>query len=321
MKRGNEREIEIAEVAAEAVADAVAPSATLVIGDRTGIVPGAARWNRLRVDGGGGTIEPPPGPFDAAVMRLPGGRAALEMTLHLTASRLSAGAPVWIYGAGDEGVASVGGRLEGLFDGVETVSIKRRSRVVRAIRTDVPARGELSDWRSVGPDGWITYPGLFNEGRIDPGTELLLSVLPEINPLWRVMDFACGAGAIARAVRAASGAVKLVALDNDPLAIAATNENVSGCETIVSDGFAEVSTAHRFNLILSNPPLHVGRMEDRSILEALVKEAPRRLTARGALIAVVQRTIGAGKLFDAGFRHVEKLAETTRFQVWRGANG
>lgn len=321
MKRGNEREIEIAEVAAEVVSESGDSLRVLAVGDRTGVVPGAARWNRLRANGEGGSVEPPVGPFDAGVVRIPGGKAALSMTLHMTAARLSPGARVWIYGPGDEGIASAGDRLEGLFDGVETVAIKRRSRVLSALRTEAPAKGAAVDWRIVDEQGWVSYPGLFAEGRIDPGTELLLSALPEINPLWRVLDFACGAGRIARAVRDLSSDVKIVALDNDPLAIAATGENVSGCETIVSDGFAELSTAHRYNLILSNPPLHNGRTEDRTVLEALVKEAPRRLTSRGALIAVVQRTIGAGKLFDDAFGHVEKLAETTRFQVWRGANG
>jgi len=321
VKRGNEREIEIAEVVTEVISGADESLRTLVVGDRTGVVPGAARWNRLRANGDGGSIEPPVGPFDAGVIRVPGGKAALSMTLHMTAARLSPGARMWIYGPGDEGIASTGDRLEGLFEGVETVAIKRRSRVLSARRTEAPAKGAAVDWRSVDEDGWVSYPGLFAEGRIDPGTELLTRALPEINPLWRVLDFACGAGRIARAVREASTEVKIVALDNDPLAIAATEENVSGCETIVSDGFAELSTAHRYNLILSNPPLHDGRMEDRTVLEALIKEAPRRLTSRGALVVVVQRTIGAGKLFDGAFRHVEKLAETTRFQVWRGANG
>lgn len=321
MKRGNEREIEIAEVAAETVSEGATFPRTLIVGDRTGLVTGTARWNRVRAGREGGSAEPPAGSLDDAVIRLPGGKAALSMTLHLVAARLPAGAPVWIYGANDEGVASVDDRLEGLYDSFETISIKRRARVSRVRRTEAPAKGAVADWRNVDADGWISYPGLFADGRIDPGTELLLSALPEINPVWRVLDFACGAGRIARAVRDASPEVKLVALDNDPLAIAATSENVSGCETVLSDGFAELSTAHRFNLILSNPPLHNGRMEDRSVLEALVKDAPRRLTSRGALIAVMQRTIGAGKLFDAAFRNVEKLAETTRFQVWRGANG
>lgn len=319
-RRGaGEREREIAGVAAEALTEA--SGRLLVVGDVTGTVApaGGVVWNRCTVAGCPAVAWPEGDAFDGAVVRLPGGWPSFEMALHAVAARLSPGAPLWIYGAGDEGITSAAKRLSDLFADPETVSIKRRSRVLKATRTAAAAKGGLADWRQVEEDGWVSYPGLFANGRVDAGTELLLSVLPEIRAEARVLDFACGAGRIAAAVRARTASARLTLLDNDAVALVAAAENVSGAATILNDGWTGLAPRRDYDLILSNPPIHAGRSEDFEVLARLVEDAPLRLAPRGSLIAVVQRTVGAGRLFAAAFRNVEKLAETPQYQVWRGA--
>nr|WP_247887102.1 methyltransferase [Azospirillum sp. SYSU D00513] len=284
-------------------------------------------WNRIAGEGRAATPWPAEGPFDAAVLRLPRGWDAFEMSLHALAARLPPGAPLWIVGGNDEGITSAPKRLAGLVEGGETLSIKRRARVLETRRTAEPARGGLEDWRETvafalpgraEPLDLVSYPGLFAHGRLDPGTEALLAVLPEIAPGTNVLDFGSGAGVIARAVRERAPEAKLTLLDIDAVALHAARQNVPDAELVLSDGLAGLGTRERFGLIVSNPPLHRGKDEDFGMLEDLVKGTKQYLKLRGALIAVTQRTAGVGKLFKTAFGHADLLAETNQYQVWRG---
>ncbi len=322
-QRADSREAEIAAVAAETLEGRV-PANALVCGDAGGAVEaaiGGAAWSRYAFGGRVAQPWPPVGRLAGAVLRQPRGWGAFAMTLHALAAQLPPGAPLWIYGGNDEGVTSIPKRLEGLFAEPETLAIKRRARVLELRRTDAPARGGLEDWREVvrvGDAELVSYPGLFAHGRLDPGTALLLDVLPKIWADQSVLDFGCGAGVIAHAVRQRVPEVRLTLLDMDSVALHAARQNVPDAACVLSDGWSAVPAKRDFDLILSNPPLHRGKEEDFGALDALVRGAKDRLKPRGALIAVVQRSAGVGKLFGAALRNAEMLAETPQYQVWRG---
>ncbi|TWA81221.1 16S rRNA m(2)G 1207 methyltransferase [Azospirillum brasilense] len=333
--RATDRDSTVAGVAAEALADRRPQGRILVAGDTDGameeaLTEGGAEvvsWHRLGLDGKPATPWPADGAFDGAVLRLPRGWAAFEMALHALAARLPAGAPLWIAGSNDEGITSAPKRFDGLAEGVETLTIKRRARLLETRRTSDSAKGNLEDWRETvalplpGRDGaldLVSYPGLFAHGRLDTGTECLLQVLPEIAAGTAVLDFGCGAGVIARAVRERTPDARLTLLDIDAVALHAARQNVPDAECVLSDGLAGLGARERFGLIVSNPPLHRGKDEDFGMLEALVAGTKQYLKLRGSLVAVTQRTAGVGKLFKTAFGHADLLLETPQFQVWKG---
>ncbi|MBP2294675.1 methyltransferase [Azospirillum rugosum] len=333
--RAGDREATVSGVAADLFAERRPQGRILVAGDADGAMARALKeggaevssWNRLALDGKPAAAWAPDGAFDGAVLRLPRGWAAFEMALHALAARLPVGAPLWIVGSNDEGITSAPKRFDGLLDGLETLAIKRRARVLETRRTAASARGNLEDWRETvavdvpGNDGaldLVSYPGLFAHGRLDAGTECLLQVLPEIAAGTAVLDFGCGAGVIARAVRERVPDAKLTLLDVDAVALHAARQNVPDAECVLSDGLAGLGARERFGLILSNPPLHRGKDEDFGMLEALVVGTKQYLKLRGSLVAVTQRTAGVGKLFKTAFGHADLLLETPQFQVWKG---
>ncbi|WP_029006794.1 methyltransferase [Azospirillum halopraeferens] len=345
--RAGGREAEIAGMAADALAALDPPPAgrILVAGDADGAVERALAaagatvlpWHRLALNGrpalpwpggageGGGAV-------DGAVLRLPRGWGAFAMSLHALASRLTPGAPLWIYGGNDEGITSVATRLEGVVAEPETLTVKRRARLLRTRRLagGPPPRSDPEDWRETvevavpglpAPLPLVSYPGLFAHGRLDPGTECLLGVLPDLRDGLRVLDFGCGAGVIGRTVRERCAGADLTLLDVDALALHAARQNVPGAACVLSDGWSGLAPRDRFDLILSNPPLHRGKEEDFGTLDALVRGAGERLRPGGTLLAVVQRTAGAGALFKAAFATTELRAETPQYQVWCGVAG
>lgn len=101
-------------------------------------------------------------------------------------------------------------------------------------------------------ESFVTLHGVFSREHIDPATLLLLQHIKD-SPKGRGMDFACGAGVIAKQL--ASVATELMACDVSPIAIAASeitlaNEPITP-ELRLADGIPE--NAGQFDFIVSNP--------------------------------------------------------------------
>lgn len=268
----------------------------------------------------------PAGRAAAAAIRLPKAKAALRLAMHAAAAAVGDG-PVYVFGAKDEGIRSVPKVLGELFAQVDTLAIKRHCRLLEARRPGA-ARGSLAEWARTttlplpsGPRPWTSYPGVFAKGGLDAGTAMLLGALPTPDAGARVLDFACGAGVIAAELRARQPDLALDLLDADTIALEAAAANLPGTRRIASDAWARAPRG-RWDLIVSNPPIHRGKAEDYAALEALIAAAPERLTEGGALWLVVQRQRPIERLFhDVGIFDVQCVAEDTRFRVWRARLG
>ncbi len=293
----------------------------LVVGEPTGRVAAAvsARGGRptpWRRAGPGARPWPPDGPFDLATVRLRRERGAFLLALHAAASRLAPGGTLWVHGANDEGIRSAGKRMAEVLAGVEAVRAARHCRVLVGRRDERPVRGALADWRQVGeialPSGrrpWVSYPGTFARGGLDPATLALLAHIPRLADGARVLDFACGTGPIAAEVLARYPRARVEMVDHDALAVEAARENAPRARAIVGDALPEGPFAH----ILANPPYHDGVARSYAVVEALVRDAPGHLTRRGDLRIVVQRQVPVRRWRpDATVLH-----EDGRFRVWR----
>jgi 16S rRNA (guanine1207-N2)-methyltransferase len=278
----------------------------------------------------GNTTSPWPHVTDctAAFARLGKDRRALAMALHAAASVVAPGGMIVLFGANAEGVKSAGKALDDVAEGIITVDTRRHSRVLAGRRRhDIPGlRGSLEAWRDVHEitlNGrarpWISYPGVFAAGQLDPGTAMLLDHLPGLSG-HAVLDMAAGSGIIGAAVQEkfAEAAVDLV--DNDAVAIAAARENATGVTVICGDGLTAAPRA-RYDAILSNPPIHDGVEESLAFLQQLIADAPARLKPGGILQVVIQSRIRALPWFEAAFKEAAIVAQDRRFQIIRGVAG
>lgn len=311
-------------------------------GLRAGL-PSVVRWSRRVTSGATVSSWPPPGPWDTVALRLPRAKDELEMLVHAAASVLVAGGTFLVYGAKDEGIRSAPGRIEPVFGSVDTVAVKSRCRVLRARRPNaIPGlKGTLEAWRKtwrleVGPGKekasdteateadssarfereWVSYPGVFSHGRIDAGTRILLEVMDRPEDGARILDYGCGSGVIAGVLAARAEGLRLHLLDADAIALEAARKNVPGAHLMLGDSLDAVEES--FDFIVSNPPYHRGKVEDRRVLQALVEDAPDHLDPDGALVMVVQRRFAVGDLMKESFRRVEVLGEDATYRVWRG---
>jgi 16S rRNA (guanine1207-N2)-methyltransferase len=287
-------------------------------------------WRRRTRGTSPACSEPPPGPFGAALLRLPRDKPSLRLHLELSAARLAAGAPLVVYGMNDEGIRSAEPELRSLFERVETRATRRRARVLLA-RDLAPAaalHGALAAWRetlqiALSDHGGertvqlVSYPGVFARRGLDEGTAELLRTLPADREPRSVLDFGCGHGVIALAASRLWPRAELTLLDDDAIALEAARANLPGAEILLSDGWARVSRGRRFDLILSNPPFHRGREEDFALIDELLRGAGERLARGGSLMLVVQSTSGVGRLVTSAFRRARRVLASRRFEVWR----
>jgi 16S rRNA (guanine1207-N2)-methyltransferase len=285
----------------------------------------ATPWRRVATGKRKATAWPAAGPYAAATLRMPRSKEVLDFALEAIAAQLEPGAPVWIYGANDEGIKSVGKRLEARWEAVVTVEARKHCRVWEARRpaawTNPRDLASFARTETL-PLPWgalehVVYPGVFAKGGLDEATALLLEALPEPEPAAHVLDFACGPGTIAAALKLRQPGLSLQLLDADALAVTAARANLPGTLVACGDSWGALPAYQRYDLIVSNPPIHQGKARDYTVITRLIEGAPARLLPKGCLVLVVQAQVPAAALLNEHFDLVELIAEDGRFKVWR----
>ena len=290
-------------------------------------------WRRFAEGAQAGEAWPAAMACSSAFVRLGKDRRALAMALDAAASVVAPGGAIVLFGANTEGVRSASKALEVVAEGVVTVDTRRHSRVLAGGRRReiVGFRGALAAWREVAQleikgtaRPWVSYPGVFAGGGLDPGTALLLDHLPDVGSRRQaavVLDLACGTGIIGAVARERYGGGSVDLVDADAVAVTAARENVPGATVVCGDGLAAAPRA-RYDAILSNPPIHDGIDESLTFLERLIREAPAHLQVGGVLQVVIPSRIrAAAEWFAAAFAETAVVALDRRYQVVRGTKG
>lgn len=273
-------------------------------------------------------LNPPAGPFDAVVMRIPRQLDYLAYILRWVNQVLS-----------PSGVLLAGGMIKHLPDRSvdvfsslvntrEVVPARRKARVVVCS----PGEATLDQW----PDLWRGYrlaepgpelkglPAVFARERLDIGTRLLLPEVSraatELREGARILDLACGNGVLGVVALSRQPSAELVFADVSSQAIASAQNNLAvatgnkGASFHHSDGIPEGAGA--FDLILLNPPFHEGGVVGDHIALRLFSEAARHLSVRGRLLLVGNRHLGYHRSLKRFFPRVNQLAADPKFVVF-----
>ena len=161
--------------------------------------------------------------------------------------------------------------------------------------------------------------GLFNPGRIDEGSRLLLEHAA-FAPDSRVLDIGCGYGALGIPIAAAvpGGTVRMV--DKDFVAVEYAQKNarlnkVANCEAHLSNLFSHIPAGLTFDAIVSNVPAKA----ERELYDILLSDAHLRLRRGGQLYVV--SISGLKEFFKKNmmdvFGNYEKLKQGGTYTVAR----
>ncbi len=155
------------------------------------------------------------------------------------------------------------------------------------------------------PDVYLsleTDRGVFSADRVDPGSAILLRHHPPIPTSARsILDLGCGYGTIALTAAKRAPNAQIVGVDVNARAIdlarrnGETNECANASFLLANDLASEgspISSDSTFDLILSNPPIRIGK----TALHELLTQWLDRLSPTGRAWMVVQKHLGADSL-------------------------
>ena len=163
-----------------------------------------------------------------------------------------------------------------------------------------------------------SYPGVFSQGELDSGTELLLANLPQLTNQ-RVVDFGCGSGVISCVLAQQFPQLSLLAVDVNAFALQASRNNFANYaprgEARAVTGVADLAS-EQYDLIITNPPFHQGTKTDYDVTENLIQQAPQLLKRGGKLLMVANRFLKYPDRIQQAFGRCQTLAQNNRFSIY-----
>ncbi|WP_337878566.1 class I SAM-dependent methyltransferase [Rheinheimera sp.] len=162
-----------------------------------------------------------------------------------------------------------------------------------------------------------SQPGVFNHGKLDLGTRLLLEHLGHVQK-GKVLDFGCGAGIVGAYLKKNHSAIELVASDISTLAVESTEATLAANQlsgtVLCADGFP--GKTGLFDHIVSNPPFHTGLKTDYQISEQFFQNARQQLKPGGSLTLVANVHLPYAEQLKSLFNQVKELGRRDGFVVY-----
>lgn len=247
------------------------------------------------------------------------GNARVGAELAAAAKALETDGVLYVALHKDQGAKRFQKGLSEWFRSVEAVERQKGWRLIEA-RDPIAAPADDPPWLGFEAAGLPleTLPGVHAAGRLDPGTALLIETVP-----WddlaeqRVLDLGCGVGILA--LLASGEGAEVVAVDDDLAAVESARRNSKRLGLPLDVRHSDVDSAlpeERFDLVLCNPPFHVGRGVRLDVPRAFVAAAGRLLRPGGELWLVANRDLPYEREVEA-WSNTYQVASERGFKVLR----
>ncbi len=158
-------------------------------------------------------------------------------------------------------------------------------------------------------------PGVFASGKLDAASKVLLEHLPN-TAAKRVLDIGAGYGALG-GILALEGA-NVTMLEDDWFSVQSIERTLKlnnlTARVLHSDVDASLEQDAKFDLIVMNPPFHVGKDVILDVALEFIEAAKRHLTAHGEVWLVANHFLPYEPAL-AGFGRVREVARDRGFKV------
>jgi len=252
-------------------------------------------------------------------MLAPPGTIERRRALALALRALALDAELVVMAPKDKG----GGRLAkelGSFGCDVAESVKHHHRICTARRPAEPVGLEDAmnegTARFVDEIGFWSQPGIFSWDRIDPGSALLASVLPEL--AGSGADLGCGYGFLARAILRSNKVKRLVLVDIDGRAVEAARLNIEDPRAVFlwADIRAATPALTSLDFVVMNAPFHDGGIEDRDLGRIFIQRAAASLRKGGSCWVVANRHLPYEAVMAPLFKELRPVTEQRGFKVY-----
>ncbi len=270
---------------------------------------------------------------DVVTIRMPQERVALLQLLHDAFGMLKRGGHCYLAGATNEGAKTAARTLEQIFGHAATIALASGHRLVLAVkRTDTIAHDDAPTSPFLNADAFneqtlelrgTTYtfssrPGVFSWDHLDDATAILAEHM-DVRAGDRVLDLGCGYGVLGIVAGQIARAHPVTMLDVDKEAVrsAARSAAAAGLATarVMGSDAASVVLEKRFDLVVTNPPFHVGKATDLSVPVQFIADAFAVLAPGGRLNLVANRTLPYEGAIKYLFKNITTVHDGRRFKV------
>ncbi len=164
----------------------------------------------------------------------------------------------------------------------------------------------------------VAQAGVFAGSALDIGTRALLEVSDQWGAYDRAIDLGCGSGVLATQLARRAPAAHVVASDVSAVAVAsaALTARANGVEVeAVRDIGLSTQADGTADLIVLNPPFHVGAAVHSGVAERLFVEAGRVLRPGGQLWAVWNSHLAYTPALERAVGQTRQVSRTPKFTV------
>jgi 16S rRNA (guanine1207-N2)-methyltransferase len=260
-----------------------------------------------------------PGSYSSIVMLAPPATLERRYVLGQALAALTPGGALIAVAPNDKGGARLGKELAA-FGCVADETSKSHHRICIARRpqvlTGVDAALAAGAPRVVEATGLWSQPGIFSWDRIDPGSALLASRLPQLTGCGA--DYGCGIGYLARTVLKSDAVKRLDLVDIDRRAVAAARRNVVDARAHLhwADATGGDPAFADLDFVVMNPPFHDAGAEDKGLGQAFIRQAAKALRAGGVCWLVANRHLPYEAVLSGAFKSVRLDHEADGFKIY-----
>lgn len=279
-------------------------------------------------------INPPAGPFDLVVLRIPRQADYLAWLLRWLNSVMA-----------DSGVLLAGGMIKHLptksvevfAEAVQTEQVlpaRKKARVICCQKGAASLAGWPGTWRGYALPGRTgnveveALPAVFAREKLDIGTRVLLPHVAKAASTLKagdsLLDLACGNGVLGLTALTERADLQMGFSDVSSHAVLSARHNVERAFPEARAVFSHCdgidASKDAYNLILLNPPFHEGGVVGDHIALRLFEQASQHLKPGGHLLMVGNRHLGYHRSLRRYFSSVEQLDASPKFVVFRAGN-
>ncbi len=274
------------------------------------------------------STECPQGQFVQVLLRIPKQSSYLEYQLALLHRVMPVGATLICGGMDKHLSPNTAELIEAYFGPVKRHRGARKARLFSATREDRPSRSVPADAQYYCDylDAEISArANVFSRESLDIGSRFLMEYLSTLPKCDHVADLACGNGVLGLYAAKIGLRRELGFFDESAMAIASAKDNAGKVlhkDAVLhfhqGDGLTDTNCL--FDLIVCNPPFHLGHTVDAFAGERLISQCAAQLLPLGRLILVANRHLEYGKVLKRHFRVVEKAAQNQKFIIWSASS-